>query len=150
MFRAHQTHLLHDVVRALTIYDMPIQPDMIGIIVKDMAAALRFYRTLGLTVPEGKEAEPYVETITANGYRISWNTAEMVKGIDPTWTQPSGGARIELAFKCDSPKDVDATFAKLTGAGYEGHKQPWDAFWGQRYAIVNDPDGNHISLFSPL
>ena len=134
---------------ALSTADMAIQPDMIGLIVSDVAASLRFYRTLGLDIPQGQENEPFVE-IRANGYRISWNSAEMVKQIDPTWTQPSGGARMELAFKCDSPADVDGTYRKATGAGYRGHKEPWDAFWGQRYAIVVDPDGNHISLFAPL
>jgi catechol 2,3-dioxygenase-like lactoylglutathione lyase family enzyme len=129
---------------------MPILPDMIGLVVRDMSASLRFYRTLGLPIPEGKDAEPYVDFTTSNGYRISWNTAEMVKQIDPTWTEPSGGGRMELAFKCDSPTHVDQTCKKLADAGYRGHKQPWDAFWGQRYAIVVDPDGNHISLFSPL
>jgi catechol 2,3-dioxygenase-like lactoylglutathione lyase family enzyme len=129
---------------------MAILPDMIGLVVRDMSASLKFYRTLGLLIPDGKDAEPYVDVTTSNGYRISWNSAEMVKQIDPTWTEPSGGARMELAFKCDSPAHVDATYDKLTRAGYHGHKQPWDAFWGQRYAIVNDPDGNHISLFAPL
>ena len=48
-----------------------IQPDMVGMVVRDMAAALRFYRLLGLAVPDGQDAEPYVEVITANGYRLS-------------------------------------------------------------------------------
>ena len=39
---------------------------------------------------------------------------------------------------------------KLEAAGYPGHKAPWDAFWGQRYAVAVDPDGNHVSLFAPL
>jgi hypothetical protein len=38
----------------------------------------------------------------------------------------------------------------LTSAGHTGHKEPWDAFWGQRYAEVLDPDGNLIDLFAPL
>jgi catechol 2,3-dioxygenase-like lactoylglutathione lyase family enzyme len=129
---------------------MPILPDMIGLVVRDMRASLNFYRTLGLLVPEGKDTEPYVDVTTTNGYRISWNTVEMIKQIDPTWTEPTGGPRIELAFKCDSPSEVDATYDKLTTAGYHGHKRPWDAFWGQRYAIVDDPDGNHVSLFAAL
>ena len=128
---------------------MAIQPDMIGFVVRDMAAALRFYRLLGLAIPEGQEGEDYVEVITPNGYRISWNTVKMIREIDPTWVEPVG-ARMELAFKCDSPAEVDATYQMLTGQGYHGHKAPWDAFWGQRYAIVDDPDGNHISLFAAL
>lgn len=55
-----------------------------------------------------------------------------------------------LAFRCDFPTEVDATYERLAGAGYRGHKAPWDAFWGQRYAVVHDPDGNHVDLFTPL
>ncbi len=128
---------------------MAIQPDMVGFVVRDMRAALQFYRTLGLDIPDGQENEPYVQTITPNGYRISWNALEMVKQIDPAWVEPVG-QRMELAFKCDSPAEVDATHRRLVDAGYPSHKQPWDAFWGQRYAIVNDPDGNHVSIFAAL
>jgi uncharacterized glyoxalase superfamily protein PhnB len=55
-----------------------------------------------------------------------------------------------LAFLCDSVADVDARFASVIAAGFESHKQPWDAFWGQRYAQVLDPDGNIVDLFAPL
>ena len=128
---------------------MAIQPDMVGMVVRDMAAALRFYRLLGLPVSEGQESEPYVEVITPNGYRISWNSLAMTREIDPDFVEPVGQS-ISLAFKCDSPAEVDATFARLTAAGYPGHKPPWDAFWGQRYAVITDPDGNHVDLFAPL
>lgn len=128
---------------------MSIQPDMVGMVVKDMASALRFYRTLGLAISEGQDAEPFVEVITPNGYRLSWNAESMVKEIDPTWTEPVG-QRVSLAFKCDSPAEVDATYRRLMDAGYSTHMEPWDAFWGQRYAIVDDPDGNHVDLFAPL
>jgi catechol 2,3-dioxygenase-like lactoylglutathione lyase family enzyme len=128
---------------------MAIKPDMIGIVVRNMGAALRFYRTLGLDVPQSPENEPYVQVVTPNGYRISWNALEMIKQIDPAWVEPAGH-RMELAFKCDSPAEVDAVHQKLVDAGYHSHKQPWDAFWGQRYAIVDDPDGNHVSIFAEL
>lgn len=128
---------------------MAIQPDMIGLTVEDMGRALAFYRLLGMTIPEGQEDEPFVEVTTENGYRISWNTVAMVRQIDPTWTAPTGH-RMGLAFKCDSAAEVDATYTKMVGAGYTGHKEPWDAFWGQRYAVVVDPDSNLIDLFAPL
>ena len=54
-----------------------------------------------------------------------------------------------LAFGCDSPDEVDKLYGELVGAGYEGHKEPWDAFWGMRYAMVHDPDGNGVDLFCP-
>lgn len=128
---------------------MAIRLDMIGLVVKDMAASLQFYRLLGMAIPEGVEGEPFVEVTTPEGYRVSWNTQKMVKGIDPDWTEPTGH-RMGLAFLCDSPADVDRVYAELTAQGFHGHKAPWDAFWGQRYAIVDDPDGNHVDLFAPL
>lgn len=128
---------------------MAVIPDMVGIVVKDMGAALRFYRALGLQIAEGQDSEPYVEIVTSNGYRISWNTEAMVKELDPAWVEPIG-RRIGLAFKCEHPSVVDSTYARLVGAGYVGHKEPWDAFWGQRYAVILDPDGNGVDLFSPL
>lgn len=129
---------------------MAVHPDMVGMVVRDMAASLKFYRLLGLAVPEGVEGEPYVEVITSNGYRISWNTLEMVKGIDPDFVENPVGQRISLAFKCDSPAEVDALHERIVAAGYTSHKVPWDAFWGQRYAVVLDPDGNTVDLFAAL
>lgn len=126
-----------------------MQLDMIGITVRDMAAALRFYRLLGLDVSEERAEEPYVEVITANGYRVSWNRVEMIQEIDPDWVEPVG-QRMTLAFKCDSPNEVDQKYAELVEWGYRGQKAPWDAFWGQRYAVVDDPDGNHVDLFAAL
>jgi uncharacterized glyoxalase superfamily protein PhnB len=122
---------------------------MVGIVVSDMAASLRFYRMVGLAIAEGTDGEPYVEVITPNGYRISWNSESMMKQIDPDWTKPVG-QRMALAFKCGSPAEVNATFSKLNAAGYRAHKEPWDAFWGQRYAQVADPDGLVVDLFAPL
>jgi catechol 2,3-dioxygenase-like lactoylglutathione lyase family enzyme len=128
---------------------MTVLPDMIGIIVSDMAAALRFYRLLGLDIPEGAEKEGHVEVITPNGYRIAWDSEEVIKSFSPDWVKPIG-QRIGIAFKCDSPAEVDALYTKMTQAGYHGLKAPWDAFWGQRYALVADPDGNSLDLFAPL
>ncbi|MEU5876386.1 VOC family protein [Spirillospora sp. NPDC047279] len=54
------------------------------------------------------------------------------------------------AFQTPMPGDVDAKYAELVEAGYEGAKEPWDAFWGMRYATVLDPDGNGIDLYCPL
>lgn len=124
-------------------------PDMIGITVRDMGAALRFYRLLGLATPENADGEAYVEVITPNGYRISWNALEMVRGLEPDWVEPVGH-RMSLAFKCASAAEVDTLYQVVVDAGYESHKAPWDAFWGQHYAVVVDPDGNLVDLFAPL
>ena len=125
------------------------QLDLIGIVVRDMAEALRFYRLLGLEIPPGAESEPHVEARTQGGLRIAWDTVELMKSIYEEWTEPVGH-RMALAFLCDSPAEVDALYQRVTGSGYAGRKEPWDAFWGQRYAVVEDPDGNLIDLFASL
>lgn len=125
------------------------QPDMVGMVVTDMAATLDFYRLIGLDIPTGVEGESFVEVTTPNGYRLSWNHIDMVKGIDPEWVEPVG-QRISLAFKCDSPAEVDELYRWVVESGYAGYKEPWDAFWGQRYAVVKDPDGNTVDLFAAL
>ena len=131
---------------------VPMTPrlDLLGLVTADMAASLAFYRRLGLDLPAGADGEPHVETTLPGGLRLAWDTVATVLGIDPGWTPPQGGHRTALAFRCDDPAEVDKVYAELTAAGYHGYQQPWDAFWGQRYAVVHDPDGNAVDLFAPL
>jgi catechol 2,3-dioxygenase-like lactoylglutathione lyase family enzyme len=124
--------------------------NLVGLVVADMARSLEFYRRLGLEIPAGADAEPHVEVTLPGGLRLAWDTVATIRSFDPDWTPPQGGSRVGLAFACGSPAEVDTTYDDLVRAGYEGHKQPWDAFWGQRYAIVHDPDGNSVELFAPL
>ena len=124
--------------------------DAIGLVVHDMGRSLAFYRMLGLEIPADVDGEGHVEATLPGGARMLWDTVEMVRSFDPEWTEPSGGERIGLAFVCDDPADVDRVYAEMIGAGHEGHRAPWDAFWGQRYASVRDPDGNGVDLFAPL
>ncbi len=77
------------------------------------------------------------------------DTHDTVRAFDPNWTPPGRG-QMNLAFECASPAAVDATYKAITGAGYHGHLEPWDAFWGQRYAVVHDPDGNGVDLYAAL
>ncbi|MGW6862094.1 VOC family protein [Streptomyces xanthophaeus] len=123
--------------------------DVIGLVVSDMAASLAFYRRLGLDVPAGADDQPHVEALLPGGLRVAWDTEETIRSFDPSFTPPTGDGRLGLAFLCDSPAEVDALYAELTGAGYPGHLKPWDAFWGQRYAVILDPDGCEVSLFAP-
>jgi uncharacterized glyoxalase superfamily protein PhnB len=38
----------------------------------------------------------------------------------------------------------------MLGHAHRGHKAPEDAFWGARYAIVEDPDGNSVGIMSAI
>ena len=129
---------------------MAPQLNVVGIVVQDMSRALAFYRLLGLDVPAEADLEPHVEYQVMDGLKLAWDTVETIRSFDPEWTPPSGGARVGLAFQMASPDEVNALYRNLVEAGFEGHKEPWDAFWGQRYALVHDPDGNGVDLYAPL
>ncbi|MFB6979592.1 VOC family protein [Streptomyces scopuliridis] len=122
--------------------------DAIGLVVSDMAASLAFYRLLGVDVPADADTAAHAEATLPSGLRILWDTEETIRSFDPGWTRPQGGERIGLAFLCAGPAEVDATYEALVAAGYTGHLKPWDAVWGQRYAVVVDPDGCGVSLFA--
>lgn len=124
--------------------------DLIGLVVSDLAASLAFYRRLGLDIPAGADAEPHVEVTLPGGLRLAWDSVATIRSFDPDWTAPHGGSRISLAFRCADPAEVDRIYTELVAAGHDGHKEPWDAVWGQRYAVVRDPDGNSVDLFAPL
>jgi catechol 2,3-dioxygenase-like lactoylglutathione lyase family enzyme len=126
---------------------MKLRPALVEIVVADMAAALAFYRRLGLEIAPEADAEPHVD-VDLGGLHLAFDTRETILSFDPGWTPPSGGHRMALAFACDSTAEVDAAYAELTGAGATGALEPWDAFWGMRYAVVHDPDGNPVDLFA--
>ncbi|WP_344600205.1 VOC family protein [Streptomyces glaucus] len=124
--------------------------DAIGLVVTDMAAAVTFYRRLGLAFPAGAEDQPHAEAELPGGLRLLLDTEETVRSFHPGWRPPAGGGRASLALRCDGPGEVDALYEELVGAGYHGELKPWDAVWGQRYAVLHDPDGNGVDLFAPL
>ena len=124
--------------------------DMIGLVVADMAAALAFYRRLGLDIPAEADTAPHVELGLPGGLRLAWDTEDTIRSFAPDWQAGKGNGRTSLAFRLPDPAAVDAAYMALTEAGYHGERAPWDAFWGQRYAVVHDPDGIGVDLFAPL
>jgi uncharacterized glyoxalase superfamily protein PhnB len=121
----------------------------IGIVTADMKRSLDFYRTLGVAAPDFDPAEDHAQCDLGNGFTLMWDTLELIKQITPAYVHGAGSS-IGIAFECSSPIEVDATFTRIVEAGFESEKEPWDAFWRQRYAIVKDPDGNAISLYAPM
>jgi uncharacterized glyoxalase superfamily protein PhnB len=120
----------------------------IGVVVSDMATSIRFYRLLGLEMPDTPD-EGHVEAPQLNGTRLMLDGEEVVKSFLPGWSRETGN-QVSLAFECGSPAEVDEVYARVTGGGFEGAKEPWDAFWGQRYALLRDPDGVEVNLYAPL
>ena len=124
------------------------QLNAIGIVTSNMARTIRFYRLLGVDVPDTPE-EGHVDTFLPNGVRFMLDTEDVIKSFRPDWTRATGN-QLALAFECASPSEVDEVYARAVDAGFHGEKEPWDAFWGQRYAQVKDPDGTVIDLYAPL
>jgi catechol 2,3-dioxygenase-like lactoylglutathione lyase family enzyme len=124
------------------------QLNAIGIAVSDMQRSIDFYRLLGLDVPETPE-EPHIDVFLPNGVRFMLDSEQVIHSFLPEW-QRNDGNQVSLALECSSPAEVDEIYARVTEAGYEGEKEPWDAFWGQRYALLGDPDGVRINLYAAL
>ena len=124
------------------------QLNAIGIVVSDMAESIRFYRFLGLDVPETPD-EGHVEASLPSGVRLMLDSEDTVKSFRPDWARVAGN-QVGLAFECGSAAEVDETYAGAVEAGFHGEKEPWDAFWGQRYAQLADPDGVPVDLYAAL
>jgi len=124
------------------------QLNAIGIVVTDMAETIRFYRLLGLDVPETPD-EGHVDTFLPNGVRFMLDSEETMRSFREGWEREQGN-QIALAFECASPGEVDELYAGATEAGFHGEKEPWDAFWGQRYAQLQDPNGVSVDLYAAL
>jgi uncharacterized glyoxalase superfamily protein PhnB len=124
--------------------------DAIGLIVSDLETSAAFYRLLGVAFPAevDPEGHGHVEATLPGGLRLMLDTVETIHSFDPTWSPPGQGHRSSLAFLCDSPDDVNATYGRLVEAGARPSLEPWDADWGQRYAEVVDPDGHVVHLFA--
>ncbi len=124
------------------------QLNALGIVVSDMARSIRFYRLLALDVPDTPD-EGHIDTFLPNGVRFMLDTEDVVRSFRPEWTRETGN-QLGLAFECESPAQVDEVYARVTAAGFAGEKEPWDAFWGQRYAQLRDPDGVPVDLYASL
>jgi uncharacterized glyoxalase superfamily protein PhnB len=124
-----------------------IDLNAIGIVASDMAESIRYYRLLGVEFPESGDG--HVEATLPGGLRLMLDSEEVVRSFLPDWERSTGN-QVSLAFELAAPAEVDAVYARVTAAGFEGEKEPWDAFWGQRYALLGDPDGVQINLYAPL
>ncbi|MGE0306518.1 MAG: VOC family protein [Acidimicrobiia bacterium] len=130
---------------------MSLVPSAIGLVATDLPRTLAFYRAIGLHIPASADAEPHVEVVLPGGFRLMFDPESTIKSFDPDWAPPPAGSpRTSLAFECTDPAGVDSVYSSMIAKGFDGHPPPWDAFWGQRYATLRDPDGNGVDLFAPL
>jgi uncharacterized glyoxalase superfamily protein PhnB len=120
--------------------------DAIGIVSADLDRSRAFYALLGVEIAEGND---HVEATAPNGMRLMFDTEDVIHSFAPDWKRSTGN-NVTIAFACANPAEVDETYARVVAAGFHGEKEPWDAFWGYRYAQLADPDGTPVDLFAQL
>ena len=120
--------------------------DAIGIVSRDIAESCRFYRTLGVDVAGAAEGEDHFEAM------LPERPAAHVRhgGADPQARSrvargPRAARRRRSRSSATTPPKSTRRTRRLTEAGFTGKTAPYDAFWGQRYADVVDPDGNVVA-----
>lgn len=126
--------------------------NIIDIVVSDLQAAISFYRRLGVEFEIDERMPEHAGADLPSGIHLMLDTDNLRNQTSSGWSPPTGngGPRTFVAFGYPEPRDVDAMYAELTAAGYRGQQEPWDAFWGMRYATVLDPDGNGVDLYATL
>ena len=128
-----------------------IRLDQVNLVVNDVPASRAFYSRLGLDFGEPDPVWDAQHVSARHGddrpRSISTSTARrsLPHGTrDPAALGPSSGSR-------SSRRDeVDALVAALAADGVPVQQQPYDAFWGARYAVVSDPDGHGVGIMSPV
>ena len=129
--------------------------DQVNIITGDLQRSLDFYRLLGAVFPRPLPNSSgqlfHVSSEPNDGALLDLDSVEFA----PVWNAGWAGrtdlqGRVLLGFRIATREGVDDRFKSLTSAGYRELQPPFDAFWGARYAIVEDPDGVAIGLMSPI
>lgn len=126
---------------------MTVQLSMLGIVVRDMPTALRFYRLLGLDIPAEADEQPFVIHRMDSGVSLFFDTV-FARTFDPDHRLPEGAGYSSLfEFYLGDDAGVDARYAELVAAGYHGRMAPTQT-QGPYAAMVDDPDGHVILLTS--
>jgi uncharacterized glyoxalase superfamily protein PhnB len=123
--------------------------DAVAVSARNMERAIEFYELLGFSFEGGFKTEDHVEPVRRAGEpRLMIDSAALMEKL--TGEAPRAPNHSIFAMLCETPAEVDIYSDKIEAAGFEIKTQPWDAFWGQRYATVIDADGYRIDLFAPL
>jgi len=117
----------------------------VSVVASDIDASVGFYRALGVSIPDEANWQSHHVGIPINGADLDLDSVELTKGYDDKWD----GTAVILIMRVPTREAVDDTYKRVVAAGHPGHLGPIDAFWGARYAVVRDPDGNHVGIMSP-
>jgi catechol 2,3-dioxygenase-like lactoylglutathione lyase family enzyme len=127
-----------------------VRLDQINIVVRDMEAMSEFYRRLGLRI-DAASAEwaahhrSQVGNDDGGALDFDLDSQEFARVWNAGWP---GGPGVVLTFRVEPRDEVDRLYRELTSVGYRAQQTPYDTFWGARFAVVADPDGNSVGLMS--
>jgi catechol 2,3-dioxygenase-like lactoylglutathione lyase family enzyme len=133
--------------------------DQINLVCGDLSASIAFYRRLGVEIPEtgiwrtptGAHHVSAAEQSADRSIGFDLDSAAFAQRWNARWKGRTDlGGRVVVGFGVPTRTDVDDIFRDMTSAGYRGLQEPHDAFWGARYAIIEDPDGIAVGLMSPV
>ena len=129
--------------------------DQMNLVVSDMTRSIEFYRAIGLDVPEStvwrtESGAHHVVMKMPDGFELALDSHALAKSYNAGWRQFKGeGNRSVISFRYADAEEVDSVFERVVALGHGTSQAPFYTFWGSRYAIVVDPDGNHVGLMSP-
>ena len=130
----------------------PPRLDQVNIVVRDVDASRAFYTRLGLDFGAERDPSWGAHHVSARrsegaGLDVDLDSTTFVRDWDEGWP---GGGGVVLGFSVSTRQEVDDLVAALVADGVRVQQPPWDAFWGARYAVVCDPDGNAVGIMSPV
>jgi len=131
-----------------------VEFDGLNLVVRDMGATLSFYRLLGLDVPDDAiwntpSGAHHVGIRVGGEPDVDLDSEQLAVRYNAGFSGDAAAGRTLVSFRTETREAVDETWSKLTAAGAKSLQEPYDAFFGARFAIVEDPDGRHVGLKSP-
>ena len=129
--------------------------DQLNLVVRDMQQSIAFYRLIGLDIPESaiwstRSGAHHVVMRMPDGFELALDSHALAEVYNAGWRETgTAGSRTVMSFRLADAAAVDDTYQRTTTAGHAAAQPPYYTFWGSRYAIVVDPDGNHVGLMSP-
>jgi len=134
--------------------------NQINLVCSDLDASIAFYSRLGMEIPNaagvwrtpsGGHHTSAADQSVDRAFKFDLDSAAFAQHWNTAWKGRTDlRGRVVIGFGVPTRTDVDDVFRDMTRAGYRGLKEPYDALWGARYAIIEDPDGIAVGLMSPV
>jgi len=133
--------------------------NQLNIVSGNVDASIAFYRRLGVDIPDpqiwrtatGAHHVTAIESRAGEAVSLDLDSAAFAQMWNKGWAgRKDLAGRVVVGFGVSSREEVDRLYGEMTASGNRGLQPPFDAFWGARYAIVEDPDGVAVGLMSPI